>query len=337
MKVFIVGGTGLIGYETSHQLIASQHEVIALALPPLSKTFIASSKMQIILKSYEDLNDEELLKLMDGCQGFVFAAGIDERIESEPPITSLYERYNIQPVDRLLKLAKQAGIKSAVILGSYFSHFHRKYPEWKLTEFHPYIASRIKQAEVALSYADESMNVAVLEMPYIFGIQPGREPVWTILVRQIMKMRFATFYPKGGTTMITLKQAVQAVVGALINNKGGNNYPIGYFNLTWKEMLAIFHIGLGYKKRKIITIPNWLYQIYINQLSKNIAKKGIDMGLKMEKFTNAITNNLFIDKNEASSFLGVTDDDLKEAIIASIRQSFDALQRPSHYQGMKLK
>jgi dihydroflavonol-4-reductase len=337
MKVFIVGGTGFIGYEVSQQLIAAGHEVIALALPPLSKDLLISSKINLILKNYEQLSDCELLKLMNVCQGFVFAAGIDERIESKSPIYDLYNRYNIQPVNRLLSLAKQTSIKSAVILGSYFSYFHRKYPKWKLQENHPYIASRIKQAEVALSHATDSMNVAVLEMPYIFGVQSGREPVWTILVKQILKMKFFTFYPKGGTTMITLKQAGQAVLGVLKHNKGGQNYPIGYFNLTWKDMLRLFHIGLGFNKRIIITIPTFLYQLYINRLSKKIAKNNIDMGLKMEKFTKVITSNLSIDKNEGSSYLGVEEDNIETAIIAAIIQSTDALKKPDKYVRMQYK
>ena len=39
-----------------------------------------------------------------------------------------------------------------------------------------------------MSFADDNFNVAVLELPYIFGTQPGRKPVWVFLVESIRKM-----------------------------------------------------------------------------------------------------------------------------------------------------
>ena len=37
----------------------------------------------------------------------------------------------------------------------------------------------------ALSFADDKFDVAVLELPYIFGAQPGRKPVWMFVAEQI--------------------------------------------------------------------------------------------------------------------------------------------------------
>lgn len=58
----------------------------------------------------------------------------------------------------------------------------------KLTEYHPYIRSHIDRENVAMSFAYYNFNVAVLELPYIFGTQPGRKPVWVFLVESIRKM-----------------------------------------------------------------------------------------------------------------------------------------------------
>lgn len=115
----------------------------------------------------------------------MFAAGVDERVEGPAPIYDLYKKYNIDPVKRLLKIAKECGVKHSVILSSYFAKIR---PEMKLTEYHPYIRSRIDQGKVAMSFAYDNFNVAVLELPYIFGTQPGRKPVWIFLVESIRKM-----------------------------------------------------------------------------------------------------------------------------------------------------
>src|SRR5699024_1051484 len=139
------------------------------------------------------------------------------------------------PVKRLLKLAKECGVKHSVILGSYFSYFAKKHPEWKLTKYHPYIRSRIDQEEAAMSFAGKDFDVAVLDLPYIFGTQPGRKPVWVFLVENIRSMKNATLWPKGGSTMVTVKQVGQAIAGALERNRGGKCYPIGYYNMEWKQ------------------------------------------------------------------------------------------------------
>jgi hypothetical protein len=169
------------------------------------------------------------------------------------------------------------------------------------------------------------MNVAVLELPYIFGVQPGRRPVWTILLEQILAMKKKTYYPKGGTAMVTVKQVGQAIVGTIDRNKGGHAYPIGYYNKTWVELLTLFHRHAEIE-RPIATVPTWIYQLGVNRVVKKKAKQGIEMGLNMKKFTPVMTSRLFIDKNEGSESLGVQPDDIDQAIAESVQASLKALQ-----------
>ena len=112
------------------------------------------------------------------------------------------------------------------------------------------------QEETAMSFAGNGFDVAVLELPYIFGTQPGRKPVWVFLVENIRSMKKTTMWPKGGSTMVTVKQVGQAIAGALERNKGGKCYPIGYYNMEWKQMLKICHKYLGCPNKPIKTIPN---------------------------------------------------------------------------------
>lgn len=296
MKVFMIGGTGLLGSEAAKELIARGHEVKSIALPPLPQGAILPPQMEIEYGNYLEMTDDEICAHFKGCEGFVFAAGVDERVEGSAPIYDLYKKYNIDPVKRLLKLAKECGVKHSVILGSYFSYFAKTRPECKLTKYHPYIRSRIDQENAAMSFADDNFDVAVLELPYIFGTQPGRKPVWVFLVENIRAMKKATLWPRGGSTMVTVKQVGQAVAGALERNKGGKCYPIGYYNMEWKQMLKICHKYLGCPDKPIKTIPDWMYAIGGMQLRHKQKKAGIDGGLNMVKFTKLQCSNLFIDK-----------------------------------------
>jgi len=319
MKVMMIGGTGLLGSEGAAELIRRGHEVSTVALPPLPPGAILPQEMKVEFGNYMELSDEDLHRHFEGCQGFVFAAGVDERVEGPPPIYDLFKRYNITPLERLLRIAKECGVKHTVICGSYFSYFAKQWPKLKLTMWHPYIRSRIDQEEMAMKFADENFSVAVLELPYIFGTQPGRKPVWVFLVETIRSMKNATMYPGGGTTMVTVKQVGQAIAGALERTKGGVNWPIGWYNMTWKEFLAIVHKHMGMPGRKVRTIPKWMFTIGCRGIMKKQKAEGFEGGLHMVKFADLQCSEQFIDKSLGCVPLGVADDDIDAAIGDSIR------------------
>lgn len=326
MKIFIVGGTGLIGSAAAKELINRGHEVTAIALPPLPKGALLPPEMKIEFGNYMEMSDEQIRKSLQGMDALVFAAGVDERIEGPAPIYDFFKKYNIEGLERLLRIAKKVGVKHVNICGSYFSHFAKKWPQLELTKHHPYIRSRIDQEKMALSYADENFAISILELPYIFGAQKGRKPVWVFLVEAIRKMKKNTLYTKGGTTMVTVRQVAQGIAGALEKAKGGVVYPFGYYNYEWKDFLKIVHKHMGYPEtRKVITIPNFLFALQGMQINSNRKKKGIEGGLDMVKFTKLQTSKLFILPEEGAFELDVNEDDIDGAIGESVQLSLAIL------------
>ena len=335
MKICMIGGTGLLGSEAAKVLIERGHQVTSIALPPLPAGAVLPPEMEIQYGNYLTMTDAEICELFKGCEGFVFAAGVDERVEGPAPIYDLFEKYNITPIKRLLKLAKQCGIKHVAICGSYFAYFEKIWPEKKLAKWHPYIRSRRDQEEAAMAFAGPGFDVAVLELPYIFGTQPGRKPVWVFLVEMIRNMKRVTMYPKGGTTMVTVHQVGEAIAGAIERNRGGKCYPIGYYNMTWKEMLKIVHKHLGCPDKKIVTIPDWMYTIGGKKIMKDQKKQNIEGGLDMVKFTALQCSNQFIDKSLGCDLLGVQPDDIDTAIGDSIRLCVEIMDKKTDVVGMK--
>lgn len=334
MKIFMIGGTGLLGSAAARKFIDDGNEIKSMALLPLPEGAPIPTEMELIPANYLDKTDDELKEMMTGCDTFVFAAGVDERVEFPAPVYEAYRKYNIEPVRRFLGLCKEVGIKHAVILGSYFAYFAKTFPDMELTKLHPYIRSRIDQEEVALSYADKDLDVAILELPYIFGTQPGRKPVWVILIEQLSNMGKNTMYPRGGTTMVTVRQVAQAICGAAYNNKGGNAYPIGYYNLTWDEFLAIVHKAMGCPDRKIIHIARWMFRMYGVHMRKVYKDKGVEGGIDPYYLADIMCMNTFIDKKWAVS-LGVTDDDIEAAIYDSVKLSVEAFKGKQQLLEMK--
>ncbi len=335
MKILMIGGTGLLGSQAARELISRGHSVHSIALPPLPEGALLPPEMTLTLKNSNDMTDDELKQAFAGIDGFIFAAGVDERIEGPSPIYDFFKKYNITPLERLLRLAKESGVKHAVIAGSYFSYFAKKYPEMELTRWHPYIRSRIDQENMALSFADENFDVSILELPYIFGAQKGRKPVWVFLIEMLKGMKGSILYPRGGTAMVTVRQVGQAFAGAMERGRGGNAYPIGWFNLTWREMIAIMNKYMGVPDKKIITIPDFLFALSAKQIEKQHRSKGTEGGLMMTKFVKMQTMNLFIDKGEACVPLGVTDDDIDAAIGESVLLSLDVIDQKAKVIDMK--
>jgi nucleoside-diphosphate-sugar epimerase len=247
----------------------------------------------------------------------------------------MFKKYNITPLERWLKIARECGVRHAVICGSYFSYFDKIWPEKELYRWHPYIRSRRDQEKMALSFAGDAFDVAILELPYIFGAQPGRKPVWVFLVENIRGMKKATLYPKGGTTMVTVKQVGQAMAGALERNRGGQCYPIGWHNLPWTEFLTIVHKYMGCPDKKITTIPTFLFRLGMKKVMKQQKAAGHEGGLHMVKFAELQCAETFIDKSLGCEPLGVEPDNIDAAIGQSIRLCLDVLDGKTETIGMK--
>ncbi len=323
MKVFMIGGTGLLGSAAAKIFIERGHQVKTLALPPLPEGAPIPEEMEIEFCNVNEKTDEELKALMQGYDCFVFAAGVDERVEFPAPVYDSYYKFNIAPLKRILPLCKEVGMKNAVILGSYFSYLAKQRPDMKLCDKHPYIRSRIDQEEVAFSFADDNFDVAVLELPYIFGTQPGRKPVWVILIEQIKMMDKLpmTMYPGGGTAMLTVRQVGEVIVGAAEKSKGAKAWPISMYNQTWKEFLKIVYAARGMgNNRKILSIPPWMMRMGLGHIKKEYAEKGIESGIDVDGLADIMDINLFIDR-KYSVELGATEDDIVAAITDSIKVS----------------
>jgi len=117
------------------------------------------------------------------------------------------------------------------------------------------------------------------------------------------------------------------MAGALERNKGGNCYPIGWYNITWKEMLKMFHKYMGVPDKKIITLPTFLFKFGLIGMRKKQKKHGVEGGVHMVKFSKLQCSKQYIDKSLGCEFLGVTDDDIDAAIGESVSLSCEILDK----------
>ncbi len=322
MKVFVCGGTGFIGYQVCMQLLEKGHEVSSISLDDVELgSWWPKDKIKTKIGDLFTMKEEELVQMFKGYDAMVYAVGPDDRITPKAPAYEFFYERLVEACAKVVKAAKEAGVKKSVICNSYFAYFDRTRPEDKLAEKHPYIRCRVEQAEKCLAIGGEKMAVYIMELPYIFGVHPMREPIWKdIVIKRLLKMKPRIYFFKGGTNMITVEHVAEAIIGAIINGKESDRYTIGDKNLTWVEWLNIMLPEMGVK-RKISIMPTFLGTLYGKWLKHHEAKEGLEPGLDYAHlFKDIQSRETYFDPTISQKALGYTGGELEETIRQTVKR-----------------
>lgn len=318
MKVFIVGGTGFLGYSTVKALLSHGHSVVTLALEPVAEEIRFPAEVDVHIGDFNALSDAEVSRLMQSCEGLIFAAGVDDRVVPKAPAYPFFYRHNVEACERLFRLAKEAGVKRGVVFSSYFAEFASRWPELALEEKHPYIRSRMAQIRAIQEVAGEDMQVSFLALPYIFGAMPGRVPLWKPLISYLNSALPWVFYPDGGSAMVSVEEVGQAAVAALERGQGGKLYPVCGENLSWVEFLQRLGTQLG-KVKPVLTLPRWMVTFAMVLVMAYYRLKGLESGLNMKEFVEIQTRMGFMDGERTRQELGYSSFNLDEALRQTVR------------------
>lgn len=316
-KVLIIGGTGFLGYHVCLLLLVKGYEVITISIDDVPSGFLPK-EVKIIKKDIKNITDKDLAALFKDIYGFVFAAGLDDRVVLKAPAYPSFYEANVTMLLRLLKIAKSEGVKKCVVFNSYFTYFDRKWPEMKLKERHPYIRSRVEQEEEAFKIGDESMPIAVLELPYIVGVTPTKGSLWTPLVKYANSGGINKIYTNGGTAVTCVESVAIACVHAMERTTQNTAYSVVDVNLSWGKWLQSL-VKDKNRKLKVYYIPNFLLKIagLLIDLSHKI--RGKEAGLKMVHFANLQTKNTFLPIKKSNEKL----DYLRHDISKSFEDTID--------------
>lgn len=318
MRIFILGGTGFIGYHAVLELLRRGYQIRILSLPPEPPDGLFPENVEIILGDFNHLSDQEVEMLFDNCEGAVFAAGADDRVTPKAPAYPFFYEANVQSSIRFFTLARNAGVKKAVLLSSYFVHFDRLWPELRLSEHHPYIRSRIEQERESLAIAGDEMSLVILQLPYIFGSMPGKTPLWKPLVNYIHWPFSWLFYTRGGSGMVSVNHVAEAIAGALEKGEGNFRYLVGDENLTWRELLTRLSAAAGLN-RKVVTIPDWLVWAGLWCVKVWHWFRGLEGGLDPTEFVKLQTRDTFFNPEPAQRALGFSGGGLDIAFKETIK------------------
>ncbi len=323
MNTFVVGSTGFLGYFAVQELLARRHSVRSISLHPASSELNFPSSVELVLGDLNATSDDTLREMLQGMDGLIFAAGLDDRVVPTAPAYPKFYEANVAATRRLIRLGKEAGIKKAVVFSSYFVACHRRWPELRLPERHPYIRSRVEQIREALEEAGSDMAVSFLMLPYIFGSLPGKTPLWKPLIGYLNSISPWAFYPAGGSAMVSADEVGRAAVRALEVGRSGEEWPIASDNLTWVEFLGRIGKILG-KPKRVITLPNWLLKPAMAAVELGYHLRGKESGLSMVPFVELQTRNAFLDTDYSREQLGYGKGDLDKALEDTVRACLPA-------------
>lgn len=319
MKIFIVGGTGFLGYYSTLEALSRGHKVATCSLPDIELGDWFPKEVKVEYKNIFQTSEKELIKLFEGYDAMVYSVGPDDRIIPDAPAEKFFHDKLVIGCTKVVEAAKKAGVKKCVVLGSYFCYFNKIWPEKKLEEKHAYIKARMLQEESVINAGENSMNVCVLELPYIFGSMPERTPIWKELLVDMLIEKEKIYFPKGGTVMISAKAVGEAVIGAVENGEHGKCYPIGDVNMSWNEMLGIMLKELGLDK-KIHNLPKFVSVLYGVKMKLDNKKLGKEAGLNPIYLMRDIqTNYLYYDDFGSKKELGYSGGDIEKAISETIK------------------
>jgi dihydroflavonol-4-reductase len=240
MKVLITGGTGALGGHAAIHLAAKGHDITIAARHPAHPD-TPMAHMPFLQGDYVagDFTAERLC----GFDWVVFASGNDPRhVPQGADFAQFLIKANHEAVPAFFAACREAGVKRAIQLGSYY---HQAAPH--LLEGNSYIRSRKAACEGARAEGYPGFDVISVNAPFMVGSVPGLpsaifEPYTAWAQGNIPIPHYG---PIGGTNFMSFRSLSEAIEGALERGEPGKAYLVGDEDLSFRDYFQLFFDAAG--------------------------------------------------------------------------------------------
>jgi nucleoside-diphosphate-sugar epimerase len=241
LKILVVGGTGLIGGHTALHLVGLGHTVTIAARKPAAD---GTPMARLAFRQGDYLTDDFTPGNLGGFDALVFAAGND--IRHVPPgadETAHWQRANVEGVPGFFRKARDAGIRQAIHIGSF-------YPQAAphTVETSSYVRGRKLADDGVRALSGKDFHVCSLNAPFVAGSVPGLVvPGFAAHVAYARGRipQLPVFAPPGGVNFMSTTSLSEAVAGALARGEPGKAYLLGDENLSFAEYFGEFFRAAG--------------------------------------------------------------------------------------------
>lgn len=240
MKTLVVGGAGALGGHAALHLAAKGHDVSVGGRNPANP---ATPMAGLPFLKGDYVAGDYTPDRLAGFDWVVFAAGNDPRhVPADADFVAFLQQANVVAVPAFFAACRQAGVRRAVQLGSYY---HQAAPE--LVAANPYIRSRQAACEGARAQAGEGFGVVSVNAPFMVGSVPGLPSmIFEPYVQWAQgKLPIAHFGPSGGTNFMSFRSLSEAIEGALERGESGKAYLVGDEDLSFTEYFQRFFDAAG--------------------------------------------------------------------------------------------
>lgn len=252
MKVLITGASGFIGSWVVRSAVEAGHDVRVLVrqksnltnlLPylPASEGGQAPAGGRVIERALGDvLEADAVRRAVDGCEGVIHTAGVAHFNPDDP---AHMFRVNVEGVETVLRAARAAGVRRAVVTSSVAAigggHEPRIADETTPSNAESlgidYSLSKLRGEQAALRIAQEGLDVRVVRPSVAAGpgdIYNSSATTFLALARRQMPV-----YVAGGASFGDVREMAKAHVSALDKGRAGEIYIVAGNNLTIAELV----------------------------------------------------------------------------------------------------
>lgn len=273
MRIFLTGGSGLIGSHVAGRLIRSNHDVVALQRPSSDSSFLEALGCEIHVGDVRD-DVEYHIPRMRGCDAVVHCAALIYASMSWPEVRAV----NVDGTRNVLQAAAEAGVSSAVhvssiaVYGEPNGHVDESTPlDHPLRPADLYGRSKREAETVAMRFHGRGMSVTILRPSAVYG---ERDRLFAPKLASMVRLPLTIVMGPGTNTLpVVYAGNIAAGVESALSGRGtgrafnmATDHPI-----TQLELMEWLAVGLG-RTPRFMHLPAGLI--------RTGAKLGETLGLK---------------------------------------------------------
>ncbi|MEM6766776.1 MAG: NAD-dependent epimerase/dehydratase family protein [Bacteroidota bacterium] len=257
MKVFLTGGTGLLGANLARELLKRGCGVKTLVRP--SSDVSTLEGLELSFHEGDLLTSDALLSGMEGCTYVIHAAA---NTDVWPTYSQAQWDANVKGTQNMIQAALKTGVSRFIHVSTanVFGFGSLVKPG---NEQSPFLSGKYKLGYIDSKYAAQQrveQAIKELGLPAIminptFMIGPyDSKPSSGAMVKGIMEEGLPG-YPAGGKNFVAVKDVATATVNALQMGSIGESYILGNENLSFRQAFQLMANVAGVKPPSIPLPP----------------------------------------------------------------------------------
>lgn len=228
----------------------------------------------------------------------------------------------MEPLERLMKLAKEAGVRRFILFTSFYNALSRKWPELELSEVHPFIHSTLEQEKLADELTARDFQVVVLLTPFLLLDDPDQTTSFAHHFKQIRQTSEASLFQAEPIrwTFLTEAGLSRALQTVLTDDRlGSGSYLLGSGDM---EALRVYELLQAEAKFpfeiKLVTAADLEKQGMAER--QRLREDASEAGLASIERAKLKQRSLVLDENQLDSRFYQDEPGLEDAVRARLAQ-----------------